>query len=176
MVYLTIFRGENMNKYTVFICLMILSLACFAAEVIPPMPNTAPVVDIPVSDFLSQVLDAVKGFGGLSWLLKISAVITVILASMKVSFMRDLVWDKLGAAKAWAAPILGLIVGILNLATAGGHITLPAILAYVSAGAGAIILHELLDTLKAVPGIGPKWVEIISVISAFTGGNSKPTA
>jgi hypothetical protein len=85
---------------------------------------------------------------------------------MKVSFLRGLIWDRLGAAKAWVAPVLALIGGIMNLET----ITLPAILAYMGAGAGAIILHQLLDLVKAMPGISSFWIMVINMIASVTGG------
>lgn len=119
-------------------------------------------------DFLVLVLDAIKGFGGLSWVLKISVIITILISSMKVSFLNQMLWSKLGAFKAWAAPILGLIAGILSLAQ-GGEITLVAVFAYISAGAGAIILHEILDSVKSLPGIGASWLWIIELISAALG-------
>lgn len=121
-------------------------------------------------DFLSQVLQAIQGFGGLSWMLKVAAVVTLVIASMKVSVLNQLLWSKLGAAQAWVAPILGLVGGILSLSAGGHSITLQAVLAYVSAGAGAIILHELLDTVKAIPGLGSIYVQIINAIEGALGG------
>jgi hypothetical protein len=124
------------------------------------------------ADFLSQILSAVKSFGGLSWMLKVSAVLTIVISSMKVSFFRGLVWDKLGALKPWLAPILGLLAGILTLG-AGGGMSLAGVMAWISAGAGAIIFHELLDTVKAIPGLGPMWVSVIDIISGLLGGAPK---
>jgi len=124
--------------------------------------------ELPIQDFLAQVLLAVKEFGGLPWMAKISMIIMLLVGSMKVTFLRGLIWDRLGAAKAWVALILGLIAGILNLEV----ITLPGVLAYIGAGAGAIILHQLLDLVKALPGISPFWIMIIDLIAKVTGGKS----
>lgn len=119
-------------------------------------------------DFLTQVLAAIQSLGGLSWALKIAAVITVIISSMKVSFLNQLIWSKLGAFQAWVAPVLGLVAGIISL-YGSGSVSLAALFAYVSAGAGAVILHELLDTAKAIPGLGATWVWVIGLIEGALG-------
>lgn len=113
--------------------------------------------------FLGEVLDVIEGFGGVSTVLQISIIIMLIISSMKVSLLRDLIWDRIGALKAWIPPLLGLVAGLLGL-YGEGDLTLASALAYMSAGAGAIILHELLNTVKAVPGIGPVYVQIIDLI------------
>lgn len=123
-------------------------------------------------DFLAQVLDAIKNFGGLSTMLKISSIVALIVASMKVSFLNDLVWSKLGAAKVWLAPVLGLVAGVLGLGSGGAPITLASVFAYVSAGAGAVILHEILDSVKAIPGLGAGYVSFINMIESVLGGPS----
>lgn len=120
-----------MKKF--LLCLMVLFFPVFAfAE------------DLPAEQFLSQVLAAVAQFGGLPWMAKIASICLLLTASMKVPFIRSLLWDKLGKAQALVAPLLGLAAGILSMQP----ITLPGVLAYVGAGAGAIILYELLDFLK----------------------------
>lgn len=119
-------------------------------------------------DFLMQVFAAIKALGGLSWVMKIASIITLIIASMKVSFLNDLLWAKLGAFKAWAAPVLGLIAGIIMLP----HLGLAEVFAYISAGAGAVIFHELLDSIKAIPGLGPVYVTVINLIEGALGGPS----
>lgn len=121
------------------------------------------------SDFLSQVGQAIQNFGGMSTLLKISTIILLIVASMKVSYLNTLIWSKLGNAQAWVPVLLGLIAGILGLGSSG-PITLASVMAYVTAGAGAIGLHELLDTLKAVPGLGSVYVTVINFIEGILGG------
>jgi hypothetical protein len=121
-------------------------------------------------DFLAEVLKMISAFGGLSWVMKVSSIITLILSSMKVSFLNDLWWSKLGQFKAWAAPILGMVLGAMTMLANGQSITLASLLAYFSAGAGALILHELLDTIKAIPGLGPVWVSLINAIKKALGG------
>lgn len=137
-------------------------LAIFFAASFSVAQDAAPVtVLIPAQDFLAQVLDAVKKFGGLPTLGKISSVVLLLVASMKVGPLKTLIWSKLGAAQAWIAPLLGLLAGVLALGT---DLTPAGALAYVGAGAGALVLHELLDSLKALPGLGPVYVTVINFI------------
>lgn len=119
--------------------------------------------------FLTQVLQVVQGLGGMSWILKIAAILMLIIASMKVSILDDLIWNKLGKLQIWLAPILGLVLGILMLAS-GGSISLPGVFAYMSAGAGAVALHEILDLIKGIPGIGPAYVAVINLVEGALGG------
>jgi hypothetical protein len=149
---------KNMLSVSLVMCALFVTGYAFAdATVVTP------------TDFLKLVSDTVQSFGGLSWMLKVAAVITVLISSMKVTFLNGLVWSKLGKAQAWVAPILGLVGGLVGLA-GHGPLTLQSAFAFLSAGAGAIILHELLDTVKALPGIGPVWVGLIDAIEKATGG------
>jgi len=124
--------------------------------------------DLSASDFLSQVLEFIKAFGGLSTVAKISGAVLLIIGSMKVSFLKTY-WDMLGSAKAFVGPVLGLIIGVISMSP----ITLSGLAAYLFAGAGAIILHELLDAVKALPGIGSVYVSIIDFIKKILPGAVK---
>jgi uncharacterized membrane protein YbaN (DUF454 family) len=147
---------------------MMTSFVCFYAmagdEVLAPQ------------DFFEQIMQAIQAFGGLSTMLKISTVVMLIVSSMKVTFLRDLVWSRLGAAQAWIAPLLGLIAGVLGLGIGDQPITLASIMAYVAAGGGAVILHELLDSMKSIPGIGQVYVTMIDVVQSVLGGKSRDQA
>jgi hypothetical protein len=129
------------------------------------LPVFALAADLPAQDFLAQVFEAVKGLGGLSWMGKIASIMLLIVASMKVSFLRPL-WDKLGPAKAILAPVLGLIAGCIAMPS----LSLQGLMAYLFAGAGAIVLHELLDALKSVPGLGGLYVGVIDFVMKLLGG------
>lgn len=157
-----------MKNIYLFLFLMFSFAFAFAQEVAVSLP-------LPPADFLSQVLQAIQGFGGLSTVAKISTIILLIVASMKVTILNQYIWSKLGEAKAWVAPLLGLIAGVLGIGAGGQPITLASVFAYVAAGGGAVILHELLDSLKAIPGIGPIYVAIIDFISesVVLGGKAK---
>ncbi len=116
---------------------------CFAAAVAfaaDPVPAS-----IDLATFAGQVLEAIKALGGLPWVAKIASITMLIIGSMKVDLIRGLLWDKLPeGVKPFLAPALGMLAGILSL----DPITFKGVVAYVSAGAGAIILYELLDAIK----------------------------
>lgn len=162
----------------------LVSLAFFFGLAVPVLaqnasPTTAPAAAVAApaapaapADFLTQVLATIQNFGGLSTLMKVSAVILLLIASVKVSFLNQLIWSKLGIYQSLVAPVLGLIAGLVGLFGGGSPITIASVLAYLGAGVGAMGLHEVLDGIKAVPGIGPTWVSIISAIENALGGPS----
>lgn len=158
-----------------FVALHLVNSAFAASPV--PLPSSVAAVGsaggaqaVSNADLIQAVGDTIHAWGGLVWQLKIAALVMLLIASMKVTVMDKYVWDKLGAVQPFAAPILGLIVGFLSLA-ASHALSLVGLLAYLSAGAGAILLHELLDGVKAWPGIGPAYVAAISAIEGALGGN-----
>lgn len=153
-----------MKLFLTFAVLFFASFAVLAQDV-PP-------VVLPPGDFLTQVVDFIKGFGGLPSLAKISGVLVILVASMKVTFLNDLVWSKLGKYQLWVAPILGLLVGLFSQGTS---LTLASAFAFISAGAGAVALHEVLDLVKVIPGLGSLWVSVIEAIESVLGGPA-PTA
>ena len=130
----------------------------FASEVINP------------GDYFLQVVETVGKLGGMTQLGKVSAILLLIVASAKVSFLNELIWQKLGAAQVWVAPVLGLLAGIIGLGAGDVPLTAERVIVYVSAGVGAVALHEFLDSLKAVPGIGTTYLWVIELIKSWTGG------
>jgi len=158
-------------KSSVFKFLSLFLVMAFAGlYAMTAFSQTVPPATVSPGDFLTQVLAAIQSFGGLSTMLKISAVIMLIVASMKVSYLNTLIWSKLGAAQVYFAPVLGLIAGCLGLGTPGVAVTGATIFAYVSAGGGAVFLHEILDSVKAIPGIGAVYVTVINLIESALGG------
>jgi hypothetical protein len=109
--------------------------------------------------------------GGLSWAAKIAAVITLVVSSMKVSFLRGLIWDRLPSflPKVIVAPALSLVAGTL-LMVSGSGFSWSGLGAYLFAGLGSVILHELLDGIKNLPGIGATVQMVIGVIQGLLGG------
>jgi hypothetical protein len=165
---------------SIFTVTMIVS-ACALADSSPaPVPAASAIVGVAGSvqsattlspdSLISAVSTVIQNFGGLSWTLKIACIVLLIIAFMKVSFLSSF-WAKLGSFQAYAAPVLGLILGALTLSVSG-PITLAGVLAYLAAGSGAILLHELLDTIKAIPGIGSVYVSIINAIESVLNTNS----
>lgn len=135
-----------------------------AVAVVPATPAAAPAATPSDGDQLKAILDAVQKFGGAPWVMKIALICLILTALMKVSFLQPL-WAKLGAFQAMVAPLLAAIGGIISMSP----ITLPGVLAYLSAGAGAIVLHELLDASKGIPGIGAGYVSAINFVEGILG-------
>jgi hypothetical protein len=125
------------------------------------------------ADFLGQVLEAIRGMGGVSMLLKISAVLVLVVSSMKVSFLNDIFWSKLGAAKVYVAPALGLLAGLLGLGAHGQPVSAALVFAYLMSGGGAVFLHEILDSIKLIPGLGHVYLVLIQLIEKFAFGPAK---
>lgn len=121
-------------------------------------------------DFLTQVLEYIKNFGGLETVLKISGAIALVISSMKVTFLKELLWDKMGSWKVLVAPVLGLIAGLVALGVAGAPFTFAAISAYVFSGAGAVIVHEILDAVKTLPGISAGVLKVVDLLKLIFGG------
>lgn len=121
--------------------------------------------------FLAQVFAAIQSFGGLPSVMKISIIVTLCISSMKVTFLNQMIWSKLGSAQAFVAPVLGLVAGILGIGAGHVALTLPVIFAYLAAGSGALALHELLDAIKGIPGIGSVFVSLINLIESFANPN-----
>lgn len=137
----------------------------------PVVALAAASTNMPLSDFVILIWNDIIHFGGMTWMLRLAAIFTVIISSMKVSVLKSWIWDRLGALQGWAGPVMGLLVGVVSLGS-GGHLTLSGVMAYLAAGAGAPILHEILEMAKSIPTIGPLWVQLIGVIESALGGTS----
>jgi hypothetical protein len=116
--------------------------------------------------FFEQVLQFIKSMGGVDVYTNISAAILLVVASSKVPFVKQVFWDKLGKFKALLPLVLGLIAGLVVM---GKALTLPAAFVYISTGAGAIAMHEILKAVKELPGIAPVWVKVLDVVGALLG-------
>jgi hypothetical protein len=132
---------------------------------VPSAEVAQPSQEISEKDFLVQVVEAIKKMGGLDTWGKIVLAIGLLIGSMKVTTIRERFWSKLGKQKVWVAPVLGFVAAILDVAGTGTF-SWASLAIYMTAGAGAIALHELLDAVKAWPGIGKLYVTIIELIQA----------
>jgi hypothetical protein len=130
--------------------------------VVPAFAQTA-ATSVSLLDWVNQTIAVVQEFiaRNVSWQVEVMAVITLIISSMKVTVLNQWFWSKLGTLQDWLAPALGLALGMTNVYMGGNW---QDVLAYVAAGAGAPYLHDLLDLIKVLPGIGPLWVDFIDVI------------
>jgi cytochrome c oxidase subunit IV len=122
-------------------------------------------------DFIIQIMKSLKDFGGMSAMVKTSIIITLIISSLKVSFLNNLIWSKLGGCKVFIAPLLGLIGGLVTLKSQA--VSAADITVYLISGGGAVFLHELLDSIKEIPGIGPVYLTIINILTTLLRGPQK---
>ena len=118
-----------------------------------------------LEEFFGQVLAYIGEFGGLPFVGKVAGIILLLIGTLKVSVFRP-VWDMLGSYKVFVAPVLGLAAGLLSLAGGEGF-NVAQVLAYVVSGAGAILLHELLDGVKALPGLGPLFQTVVTFLQGL---------
>ena len=123
----------------------------------------------PDAEFVRQVWDAIQNFGGLNFVARCSLVIMLIISSMKVSFLRPL-WTKLGKAQPWLTLGLGFLGGLADAFMGHDKFSWSVVVAYAVAGAGAGYIHDLLDTIKKVPGLGAVYVGLIDVLMEVLGG------
>jgi hypothetical protein len=130
---------------------------------LPAMAVAQAAAPVSILDWLSQAMAVVKEFigGNITWQVKVAAVIALIISSMNVTVLNQWFWQKLGNFQIWLAPALGLLAGLVN-AMAGG--SWSSILAYIVAGGGAVFIHEILELVKLIPGIGPTYIAIIDLI------------
>src|SRR4051812_33026890 len=115
-------------------------------------------MDVTAQGLFDQVLSLIYAWGGIPFTLKVSGIILVVVSMLKVTAFRPM-WDFLGPCKAFLCAFLALLGGIFSL---GQNMTAAGILAYLFSGAGAVVLHEMLDQVKLIPGIGPQYIMIIN--------------
>lgn len=144
----------------------LLFLLCFISLIFGVCYAFADETVVAPSDFFTEVLKFAQSLGGLSWAAKIAGSITLILSSMKVSFLNQWVWSKLGAFKVWMGPVLGLVLGLVSMDT----FSWSGAVAYALSGAGAVFFHEILDSVKAIPGLGTAYVSGITMVESLLGG------
>jgi len=109
-----------------------------------------------------MLLKIVTDWKTLGWSAGVVALLTLIVSTMKNSVLRGLIWDKLGWAKVFVAPVLGIAMFLIGMQS----FSWGAVLLGFTSGVGAIALHQLLDGLKAIPGLGSGFVKLID----FLGG------
>lgn len=103
---------------------------------------------------------------------KIAGFVLLLISFWKTSIARKFYWDKLGAYKSLVAPVLGLIASILVVEP----LNLASVLAGLAGGVLASGAHEVLDAVKALPVIGPKYASLIDFIKSLLKAPEKPKA
>jgi hypothetical protein len=138
------------------------------------LAQVAAPTSVSLADWVGLLITTLKDFimSGVTWQVKVAAVIALLISSMKVSFLQGL-WAKLGDFQIWLAPILGLVAGIISVLSGG---TWTDVLGYVAAGGGAVFIHELLDIVKIIPGLGPMWTGLIDIIEKIPVVGANGTA
>lgn len=115
-----------------------------------------------------MTLATIASFGGLPWVLEIAVFIFLIIAFAKLTRLKH-PWDELHHLKALVPLAFALLIGILNLQT----YTVAGIAAYLLTGAGAMIVHDMLEIVKGVPGLGPSYINTIEYLSRKLGALPK---
>jgi hypothetical protein len=128
-------------------------------------------MDMSLMDLINQaVLDfgTLKGLQGQALTIAIVAIIVrVLLSTMKVSVIRQKLWDKLSVeVKAIVPPALGLIAAILAIQP----LTPASVLLGVTSGALAIPLHHLLKAIESLPKINASVKLVVSIAAKILGG------
>lgn len=139
------------------------AVAVAAAPVLAP-----PVLVDPNADALAVAADAFKKImdsKAAGTLALIMAIITILIGVLKNSALRGYFWDKLGWFKVLLAPALGMIYCLLAVKQAGSTEYMAAMLM----GFGSTSLHELLDGIKQIPGLGPTYVAVIDIVGGILG-------
>ena len=109
-----------------------------------------------INNIVYSVISYIFGFNSVPEYAKNSVLVLVVIGLLKSSAALPL-WNKLGNFKVLAAPLLSMLLSLVGV----NPFSMSE--SFIS-GALAIALHEMLDALKAMPGIGPKYQALIAVV------------
>lgn len=112
--------------------------------------------------YLTQIWNLIGSFGQLPFLLKMSAIVMLLVNSLKIPFFAPL-WDKLGKFKLAAPAFFSIVLGFIDLAMQG-KLSLSGLAAYFFAGVGAPMLYEFLEIVKEIPGVNPLLQAVIAFV------------
>ena len=124
-----------------------------------------------VQSFLQLDYKALKGWALASTM--VAMAVRFLISSMKVSFLRQMLWDKLPVwAKYVVAPVLSLIVVLFSIQWPT-PLTLMSVLTAVGfaliSGSGAIALHSLLRYIESLPGVSVVVKSIVGFLANLLG-------
>jgi hypothetical protein len=118
---------------------------------------------------LGQAWDLFRSFATLDTPGKISGLVMLLIAFWKSSLAQPY-WAKLGSGQVLVAPALALIV----TACAIQPFSWTALWVSVMSGTLAIGIHQLLDGLKGMPWVGPRYVSLIDFFESFFHSPNSP--
>ena len=154
----------------VALCLFAIPRLVFGEDPIPEVPFGQWFSDI-VQAFMQFDYKALKGWPLAAGL--IALVVRFVISSMKVSILRQWIWDKLpGWAKYCIAPVLTLVIVLVSVQFPS-PVTFMSVLKAIGfglfSGAGAIALHSLLCYIESLPGINSVVKGIVGFLANLLG-------
>ena len=144
-------------KFLVLFSMLIYSVSLFAQVV--------PTEELPVDKLFEMLLGLVTSWKTMGTPVKITAIIFLLIATMKNSFARKYVWDKLGWAKILVAPVLSMIAFAVTISP----FNLKTVVLALVFGAGASYLANVVKAIREIPGLGTVWVQVMDWIGNLLG-------
>ena len=117
--------------------------------------------EVSIVELINTVVALAGDAKNLGVLGAVAAGLTLLISTMKNSLISQYTWDKLPAwSKVFVAPVLSLIAAAIvvtpfSLKTVGVSLLM---------GSASIALHDVLDSVKKMPGIGKTWLKVIDVL------------
>jgi len=121
------------------------------------------IAEVPIAEVIAQATKVVADWKDMGWKAGLLALITLLLSTLKVSFLRAFLWDKLGDLKVFVAPMLGMAAVFLSMQ----EFSWAGALVGFTTGMGAIALHQMLDALKNRPKLGSIPRMIVNFLSSI---------
>lgn len=118
-----------------------------------------------VGTFVTQAFQVFQSFHELTPKIVMIGVLTLIISAWKVSVFKPY-WEKLGSFKTLCAPASMFFLAVIN--SVNGPLNFHIIFNALMIGFTSVGFHELLDSIKLMPHIGPRWVVMVNVISDLT--------
>ena len=160
------FLWQFLGKIAIAVCIMLGFSVMVNMTVMTAMAQEVVNSD---AEFIKSVYETIKAFGGFDFVTKVSACIMILISSMKVSFLRPL-WTKLGNGQIWLTMGLGFVAGLCDAFVGQDKFSWSIVAAYTFAGAGAPVLHLILESIKSIPGLGDVYKSVITIIMEMLGG------
>jgi hypothetical protein len=129
-------------------------------------------IHMDVGTFLNQVFSVIQDFHTLAPHMQLISILTLSISLWKVSAFRPY-WEKLGWFQPFFASACSFLLAILN-SLGGQPLTFHTFMNAFMVGVGSVGFHEMLDALKLIPHLGPKWLLGIDAASKLTMKMTRP--